>query len=350
MITQTSDKKSVAVSLVLIGSLFLLTGCFGKKDQENSSLNNNVTSSSGTEKGGEVLLSIDGKPVLYADEFEEQKAVIKETNQQINFLLQMMPDAEYSMLFKNIEATHVMKEWVVRQQLDQDPKFVKEMNQYIEAVKLQMYIKTYEENHKVEVSDREAEQFYKERRDSIPALITAPAGVDVVYINCKTKAQAEALAEKVKDGSEKHFKAVAKEGSIKVESMTITAESQVSPVLKNAVLGAEKFPAKEVVKIDDNSFWVVGMLKKKDAEYRSFDTPEIKEGIKKMCTDEKRTAELSKQIEKHMKEFNVVENTEYFDRKKKNISKALEKAQEIAKKAQKKDDALEDESLLDDKI
>ncbi|MBP6870042.1 peptidyl-prolyl cis-trans isomerase [Candidatus Babeliales bacterium] len=354
MIIPTTEKKSV-VSLLLVGSLFMLTGCLGEKTKDVT-VQDELSSHTGDVNKSEVLLSIDGKPVLYVDEFEDQKMMAQQTNQQLNMILQMMPDAEYSMLFKSIEAGHLMKAWVVREGLDKEAKFVKQMEQYIEAIKLQMYMRLYEDAHPINVTDHEAEAFYKAKRDQIPGLILTPAGVDVVYVNFATKAQAEAFAVKVKDGSEKHFKAAAKDASLKTESMIIGSDSAVNDALKHVVLATTKFPAKEIVKIDDNSYWVVGMLKKQDAQYRTFDTPEVKQGITKMCKDEKREVELTKQIENLMTDFNVVENKAYFDNKKQNQTKALSGIEKLVMQAQQSaqdDEGLdlsEADAILNDKI
>jgi hypothetical protein len=330
MMIVRSEKK--IVSLLLVGSLFILTGCLGEKEKAPK-VEDKSSASQVTEKG-EVLLSIDGKPVLYADDFEDQKAMAQQSNQQLNMILQMMPDAEYSMLFKSIEAGHLMKEWVLREGIDQKPELVKQRRQYHDAIDLQLYMKYYEDAHPIEVTEHEAQAFYKAKRDQMPGLISSPAGVEIVYANFDTKAKAETFAAKVKDGSDKHFKAAAKESNVKAENMIVGADSAVNETLKNSALAATKFPSKEVVKMDDNSYWVVGLLKKKDAEYRSFETPEIKQGITKMCRDEKREAELTKQVEKLNAEYNVVENKAYFDNKKQNHAHALKKAEEIVMQAQ----------------
>lgn len=342
MMISTPERKHV-VSLMFVGSLLLLTGCLNKKE-ESCSQENNSTS---MVDRGEVLLSIDGKPVLFSDDFEDQKAMAQQSNQQLNMILQMMPEAEYKMLFKSIEAGHLMKAWVVREGIDQKPDLVKQRQQYHDAIDLQLYMKYYEDAHPIEVTDHEAQNFYKARRDQIPGLMLAPAGVDIVYVAFDNKAKAEAFLAKVKDGSEKHFKAAAKEASVKVESMNINRDSDVSEALKNVVLGIEKFPAKELVKVDDNAYWVVGMVKKQEAQYRSFEEKQIKDGITKMCRDEKREAELTKQIEKLAQEFNVVENTEYFDKKRQNQAKAVQKAEELVRQAQAHD---ADVAELQDKI
>jgi len=347
----TTEKKSV-ISLVLVGSLFLLTGCLGDK---NKDVDTTFDASANMTGNGEVLLSIDGKPVIYAGDFEDQKAMALQSNQQMNMILQMMPETEYTLFFKSLEAGQLMKEWVVRNKIDQNPELIKQRRQYHDAVDLQLYMKYYEDKHPVNVTEKEAEAFYKEKRSTIPALILSPESVEIVYVDFNTKDEAEAFASNVRDGSEKHFKSAASQTKLTVIPMTITSDSQINEPLKNTVLEATKFPSKEIVKMEDNSYWVVGLLHKKDAEYRGFDVPEIKEGITKMCADEKKEAELTKQVEKLREEFDVVENKSYFDKKNQNVQRSLSLADKMVAQAQEgfldEEDELDNENiLLEDKI
>ena len=347
MITQKTEKKSV-VSLVLVSSLLLLTGCFGEKASKEQTQESMVESSAGK---GELLLSIDGKPVLYSDDFEEQKQMLQQSNQQLNMILQMMPDAAYSMLFKSIEAGLLIKEWAIRAGVDQKADFVKRRRLAHEQIDLNLYMQEFMEAHPIEVSDHEALQFYKEKRDQIQGLVTSPASVEVVFATFKTKSQAEDFASKARDGSDKHMKMAAKDANVKLETMTISSESNCSDALKQVALVAAKFPAKEIVKVDDNAYMVVGLLKKNEAQYHSFDNPQVKEFMKKSCRDAKREAELAKEIEKLNAAYNVVENKAYFETKIQNQAKALEKAEELVMQMQQQaaNEDLDD-ALLDDKI
>lgn len=343
-------EKSPVVSLVLMSSLFLLTGCWGEKAKD---VKEDKVGASHVAGQGDVLLSIDGKPMLYAQDFEDQKMMAQQADQRLNMLLQMMPDAAYSMLFKSMEASLLMKEWVIRSGIDQLPENVKQRRQYHDVIDLQLYMKYFQDAHPVDVTEEEAESFYKEKRDQIPGLLVSPAGVDIVYANFDSKAKAEDFVAKVRDGAEKHFKLAAKEVGVKLERMTIKADTTINEALKNCALAATKFPSKEVVKMDENSYWVVGMLKKKDAEYRSFDAPEVKDGITKMCKDEKLEMHLTKEIDKLRKEYNVEENTAYFETKKQNQAKALNAAQQLVLQAQQaagQEDDVDGLMLLDDKI
>lgn len=345
--TRKTENKSV-LSFLLISSLFILSGCFGQKAKEQAQ---ESVAESAAEKG-ELLLSIDGKPVLYANDFEEQKQMLQQSNQQLNMILQMMPDAAYSMLFKSMEAGLLIKEWAVRAGVEEKDDFAKRRRLAHEQIDLNLYMEEFMKAHPIEVSDHEAMQFYKEKRDQIQGLVTVPASVEVVYANFATKAQAEEFASTARDGSDKHMKMAAKNANIKLETMTISADSSCNDMLKQVALNAAKFPAKEIVKVDDTSYMVVGLLKKHEAQYHSFDSPQVKEFMKKSCRDAKREAELAKDIEKLRNTYTVVENKSYFEAKTDNQNKALQKAQELVMQMQQQGMSEEDVdgALLDDKI
>ncbi len=345
MIKNKTENKSV-VSLVLVSSLLLLTGCFGEKASKEQVQESAAETSV---EQGELLLSIDGKPVLYAQDFEDQKQMLQQSNQQLNMILQMMPDAAYTMLFKSIEAGLLIKEWAIRAGVDQKPDFAKRRKLAHEQIDLNLFMQEFMEAHPIEVTDHEALQFYKEKRDQIQGLVTTPATVEVVYATFKTKPQAEDFASKSRDGSEKHMKMAAKDVNIQLENMTISGDSSCNDMLKQVALVATKFPSKEIIKVDDNAYMVVGILKKNEAQYHSFDNPQVKEFIKKSCKDAKRETELANDIEKLRKSYKVVENSDYFKAKTENQAKALQKAQELVMQMQQQGVDAED-VLLDDKM
>ena len=352
MIISMTEKRSVSTFL-LAGSLLLLTGCFNeKKDGEKAHVADVATDR------GELLVSIDGQPVLYAQDFEDQKAMALQTDQRLSMMLQMMPQLEVDLLFKSIEATEVLREWVAREKLDQDKEFVKTLRQYQDAVYTQMCMKAYQDAHPIMVTEKEAKEFYDKNKAKIQGLAIAPAGIDIVSAKFSKKDEAERFTHKIKDGSKKHFEAAAKELNVTVTPMVINEEGYADEAVKNTVLAATKFPSKEMVKMNDGSYMVIGITGKKDAEYHSFDLPEVKQGITRMCMDAKREETQLADVERLEKEYNVIKHMAYFEKKAEkaaNLQKALQHAQELAMGAQQPsvDEVVEfevDEILLDDKI
>lgn len=328
-----SVEKKSAMSLVVVSSLLLLTGCFGEKSSEKNSSTSEQQDKSSDK--GEVLLTIDGKPALYAADFEEQKMMAQQSNQQLNMILQMMPDAAYSMLFKSIEAGLLMKEWVQRAGINQTAEYKNNMRQVTEQIEMNLCMQEFQKAHPIEVTDHEIKKFYEEKRDQVPGLIVTPASVDIAYVVCTSKSAADALHSKLRDGSEKHLQMAAKEADLKVTAANVTQNSSINDLVKNAALQATKFPSKEIIKVDENAYWVISVLKKHDAKYHTLDNPQVKEFMKKSCQDAKREVELTKQIEKLSKEYNIIENTSYFERKKENQDQAMQKAQAMVMQAAK---------------
>lgn len=329
MTTYKTGRYSV-ISFFSIMSLLFLTGCFGEKDEKKSS----GADSHHVQESSEVLFYIDEKPVLTVAEYEEQKSMAQQANPQVNMILQMMPDAEYNILFKGMVTSRMMKEWGVRNKIDQDPEFIKQRKQLHDAMDLQLFMKYYDDAHPVHVSDEDAEKYYIEKRDSIPALKTSQGGVAIKSVVFDFKKAAQDFLEKVKDASNKKFEEIAKEGKLSVSSMTINQESHVSAPLKNRVLELKKFPHKELIKVSDKAYWVINAVKKEDAQYRPYNSPDVKQGIKKMMRDERKEKALLDNVEKLKKEYNTRENKEYFDKKTADRQKAVEQAQKVAAEAQ----------------
>lgn len=351
MMILMTEKRSVTTFL-LAGSLLLVTGCFhDKKDEEKA------TSAQLATDRGDLLLSIDGKPVLYAQDFEDQKAMALQTDPRLGMMLQVMPNLEVELILASIEGGKIIEEWVKREKLDQDPTFAKTLRQYQDAIYTQLCLKAYQDAHPLTVTDQEAKEFYDENKNKIQGLVIVPAGFDVLSVKFNKKDEAERFTDKIKDGSKKNFEAAAKEFGFKVVSMVISEEGYADEAIKNSVLSVTKFPAKEMVKIEDGSYVVLGVTGKKDAEYHSFDHPDVKKGITKMCMDAKREKTQLADIEKMKKEYNVIADRSYFEKKAEksaNIQKSLQDAQNLAMVEQQPTGSIideeDDEILFDDKI
>lgn len=353
MTISTTEKRFVSTFL-LAGSLLFVAGCFSDKKEEVVQAEQTSLTSSDR---GELLLSIDGKPVLYSEDFEDQKMMALQSDQRLQMIMQVIPNAEYEMIYKGIEGGCVLKEWVHRHGIDKKPEFAKTLRQYQDAILTQMCIKEYQDAHPVTVTKKEAQEYYESHKDKIQGLAISSAGVDVLCAKFDKKEEAERFAHKIKDGSKKHFETAAHELHITVTPMTISQESYADEILKSVALGASKFPSKDMVKLEDGSYMVIGMTGKKAAEYHSFDLPEVEQGITRMCMDEKREAMQLADIAKLKEEYNVVENKAYFEKKAEtsaSIQKALQHAQQLAMSAQQGDVdeevMFEEEIVFEDKI
>ena len=241
----------------------------------------------------------------------------------------MMPNAEKDYIFKGIATTKLMKAWAENKGLDKDPEFKEQRKQLHEAADLQLYAKAFDDAHPVHVSDAEVKSFYEEQKDQIPGLMTNPGGVSAVYVRFDTKDKAENFLEKVKDvKGAKAFKEEAKKEKLKVADATINEKSSFGDAIKNAVLGVQKFPSVQVVKAGDDAYWVICAISKSKAEYRDVKSKEVHEGLKKMLVEQKKEKQLDSLMDQLKKDLNVVENSDYFNKKEETKRAAME---ELAK-------------------
>lgn len=316
------QKKHLAKSVLFgVVTLAFLPGCdLFKSEDKQTHESQDVSVGS-----DQVLLSIDGKPVLTVPEYEEQLDMARQSNQQVDMLLQMMPNAEKDFVFKGISTGKLMKAWAENKGIDQTHDFKKQRKQLHDAMDLQLYMKHFDEAHPVKVSDSDVKKFYEEKKDAIPGLMTSPGGVHMYYVRFDSKDKAEDFLKKAEDAKDfKEFKKEAEEKKLSVANDVVNQKSQYSDAIKHALEGVKKFPSAHMVKVGSNSYWVLYATEKTEAAYRDLKDPAVQQGLKKMIADEQKEKQLESLMEQLKKEMNVVENHQYFEDKENQKRAAME--------------------------
>lgn len=273
----------------------------------------------------DVLLSIDGKPALTVQEYEDQLNMARGANQQVDMLLNMMPNAEKEFVFKGIATGKLMKAWAEKEGIDKNSEFLKQKKQLHDAMDLQLYMKAFDDAHPVKVSESDVKHYYDEKKDAIPGLMTTPGGVQTAYVRFDSKEKATNFLDNIKDVKDiVEFKKEADVEKLTVAEATINKNSSFGDAIKNTVMDIKKFPEAQVVKAGEHAYWVLFATGKTEAQYRDLKAPEVQQGLKKMLSDEKKEKQLESLIEKLKKDLNVHENTEYFDKKEASKREAME--------------------------
>lgn len=299
-------------------SLVLLAGCaWWPFSKSKSSI-----ASTGS---GEILATINGKPLLTSTDYEEKLAMARQANPQVEMILAMMPNAEKEFIFKGILVSELMKAWAQEEGIEYTAEFQKQRRQLHEAVDAQLYMKAFDEAHPVQVGDSEVASFYEEKKDAIPGLVLTPSGVEASVVKISGKDNAEAFLAKVKDVKKAAtFKVLADEAKHRVENITINARASVPDEIKSAAAEFVKVPSVHMLKAD-GKYWIILATSKTQAQYRDINDPEIKEGLRKMISDERKNQQMEQLIEQLKKDLNVVENTAYFDNKEADRRAMMEK-------------------------
>lgn len=317
--------KSNNKQLVLCG-VFLVSGMFFSGCKWFSSLKKSVgISNSSIASSSDVLLSIDGKPALTVEEYEEQLDMARKANHQIEMFLQVMPNAEKEFVFRGMATARLMKAWAEKQGIDKSPDFQKQRKHLHDAMDLQLYMKHFDEAHPVSVSDADVTKYYEEKKDTIPGLAISVAGVDSSYVRFDSKDKAEKFFDKVKDVKKLDtFKSLAEEHKHQVGQSVINQQSPLADSIKNAVADLKKFPSVHLVKAGEGSYWVLFASSKSEAKYHDLKSPQVQQGLRKMIADERKEKQLESLVEQLKQEMNVVENDHYFANKEAQKRAALE--------------------------
>ena len=318
------NQKKAFVATLVVGAagLGLFSGCGWMSSSKNDKAD---TAEKSVANKSDVLLSIDGKPVLTVAEYEEQLEIARKANQELEMVLQMMPNAEREYIFKMFETGKVLQKWADKEGISDSVEFKKQQKQMHDAVDSQLAIAAFFEQYPLNISDSEVKEFYESKKDSIPGLKIAESGVQVAYVRFDSKAAADKFLEKVKEVKDlAKFKSAGQAEQLTVADATVNEKSSHSDSLKSIVLQIKHFPKAEVVKMGDNAFWVIFASGKSEAKYHDLKNPQVQEGLKKMIADESRQKQLEDGVAKIKKDMNVVVNNDYFDNKESKKRLAME--------------------------
>lgn len=341
-----NNKKNVFAATFMVGAvgLSLLSGC-GWMSSSKDAKQNDIAQSSVVNKD-EILLTIDGKPVLTVQEYEDQLDAARQANREIEMILQMLPNAEREHIFKVFETGQVLKKWAEQEGVTSTPEFKKQQKMMYDAMDLQLCTMAFYDKNPLQISDSDVKEFYTTKKDSIPGLKIAEGGVTVAHARFDSKAAADKFLEKVKEVKDiAKFKTAAEAEQLAVSDAIINEKSPQSDSLKSAVLAIKHFPKVEVVKIGDNAFWVVFASEKSEAQYHDLKNPQVQEGLKSMMSNERRQKQLEDGVEKMKKDMNVQVNDEYFENKENQKRAAMESM--MKSHGQEQDDQEDDQDADD---
>jgi hypothetical protein len=337
------NKKIVSFSIA-VGSLVILSNCewewfkpkpiIEKKDETPPAALAPADRKAGAvAPQGEVLLSIEGKPVITVPQFEEYKNNLLESQPQLKQLLAFMPDAERE-IFQSMANEKVLELWVSKNKIDQQADYQKDRRLGLEFLDRQLAIKYFQELYpkmnKVEATDADAKKWYDEKKDATPELLISRGGVNAKGISFDTEADAKSFLEKVtKPGAD--LEQLAKD-----QKLTVKEFKQVGPQsfdvdteIREKLAGLEKFPTTELIKTK-NKFWVVKAIGKEEQKYVPFE--QVKDPIKQQLKMQKL---FTDEIEKLKKEFKFTENKAFFESKKQEQEEQMKKMKAEMEKEQK---------------
>lgn len=334
----------------LMVALLSLPACslldFFKKDEKSStqstaSASDMAIPESSSQLTGDVLASIDGKPVITVDSFEKEFNTLVESNQQIKALLPLMPDLQ-DRFFEGLLNQQLVDRYIAKNKIDQTEEYKQQFNDFLKQARQVINEMFFSKQFPANVSDAEVRKYYDQNKANIPDLVISFGGVNTMGVEFANADEAKAFMEKVK-GKAAQFEKIAKESGLGAkfrDFKLVNAQSVgLDPAIRSKVISINSFPTIELVKGNDKKEWVVVALSKEEPKYQDFE--KVKEPLKAAVAQEKQNEVKMHELEKLKKEYNVNINKAYFDKKKESQKNAqMEQIQEaIKQQAQAKPEA-----------
>jgi hypothetical protein len=299
-----SSQKNLSAAL-LLSSLAFLPGCFdGFKDKKDAMIEEEVVVNDGTP----VLASLRGKPVYTERMFQQELDALAQADPNVAFLLQAIPGAEEKIL-EGLVVSDLLALYVAEKGIDQKPQYKqyqKQLNNMLNSQFLQ------QENPVAQPSEAEVKKFYEEHKHEIPGAVISGGGVRARGVMFNKKADADAFLNKAASGD--FAKAAHGHNHKLVDFDVVTAASgSLNPILRERILAVERVPSTDMVKVDDNTYWVFNAMAKEPAQHQPFD--KIKPQLTQMVTQQRQQEKLQEMLERLKNEYELSINRDYFAQK-----------------------------------
>ena len=301
-----SNQNSRSISYLSLAGLMLLSGCLDKtkKNESPSAVSNDDQSL--------VLLSVNGVPKITVNNLEADLNELSEMDQQIKMMLMFDPEGTKERVFKEQKRMAIIEEWArvsgVRQSEEYQTKKARIMNHVCRQLDFEQFLNT----HKVEVTDADVRDYYNQNKDQDYHILISPAGIKTQTIEFATNEAAQQFVTKLKEMGINQIDKLASEQKLFVRNLNINENSYADKEIKEAVLKVKNFPQILIVADKEKGkFWVVAAQAQEAAKYQEFD--KVKDALKQMLMPKKMNEMLEVKIPEYGLQFNLVENSNYFE-------------------------------------
>lgn len=312
--------KHMQYSLLTAG-LMLLPGCdwFSQSKTASSAQAASVEMATVQESlqpmTGEVLVSLQGKPIVTTDSLEAEKNRVFELNPKLKMMNAFMDENQIKRsLAEGITSQAIISHYIEANKIYDNPQYKAEMQEGMKAIKRMIEAKYFAEDLVPSVSEAEIKEFYDAHKSAADGLLVSPGGVTAMGLQFNNEADAKAFAEKVK-ANKNAFQETAVQAGLadKIKDFKLIHERSydIDAPIKEKVLTQKTFPFIDVIKVSPSLVWVVNATSKEDPKYRPLDE-RISMEIKSRIEKEKREKLFEEKINALKKEYNVVMNDAFF--------------------------------------
>jgi hypothetical protein len=279
--------------------------------------------------GEDVLVSVDGKPILKLAEFKQYVSDATARDQNMAVMAQFMPDFEEKVFEGAAYPRIIFNEWAQHNNITSKEEYKKELEKSIQLLKDMLNQEWFVKAHVTEVTDSEIKKYYEENKEKDPGLMVSAGGVEAKGAHFAQEAQANEFFKKVQ-AHNGNIDLAAKDLNVKIVDLgKVNHASFVAETVKNKILEAKTMPAVlPVINEGGKEFWVVKVFKREPAKYRPLE--QIKNALKEHLMTRKISETIQKLMPEYEQKYGISVNRTYFDRKRKEAAQKLQEAQAAA--------------------
>lgn len=302
-----SFSRKFALALLLVPVIFLPSCAPWNWLKEKMGCNSGGSVS--VSDNSPVLVSLKGSPVITQQSFEKEFEQLIEENPHLKSVLALMPDAKKNFL-QGMVNQEVVDRWVTENQVDQKNEYRKELDRMMRSVRRMLNTKYFGLEHPVNTTETEVAEFYEKNKDSMPDLMISRGGVQATGVSFDKELDAKIFLAKARELKDVKKAADAAKLTKNYRDFKVVNSQSLGmdAALRDKIAAAAKVPSMEVVKISDNSFWVVSTTSKEETKYRPYD--QVKSGLEQFVAKEKRMEMFDKEIAKLKTDYTLVVNDE----------------------------------------
>jgi len=257
-----------------------------------------------------VLMSMNGKAVITQQALDADFDQIVKENPQLQQMLQFVSKDEIkNNLLKAQVDQAVIRRYIEEKSLDKAAEYQEKLALMIRSIKDALNAQTFMEQVKTDkVTDADAKKFYDEQKDKMRELQISAGGIHAAGVMFEKEADAKAFMTKLNEAKGDINKA-GQDGKLNVRDFKLVNDQTVAidQALKNSITKMSKFPATELVKVNDKSYWVVRATSKEDRKYQPFEG-QIKDGIKQLVESNKKKEVYEKELASLKDRYQVTVN------------------------------------------
>jgi len=313
------NKNNVLLTVICSSLLLSLPGCKlidwfkGEKKEEVAKPAGAAPKSEEKPLTGEILVSIDGKPLVSADSLRHEKDKLLKSNPQLKAMMAFMDSKQFDRnLSEGLLNQAIVDRFIADRAINKQAEYLLEMEEGYKAIERMLNAKYFSQEFPVTVSIDEVKSFYEKNKEAMPNLLLSRGGIGAMGIQFDDQAKAQLFLEAAKLANNDINKAAQAQGlSDKVKDFKLVHSQSIGidAPLKDKIVGMKQVPSTELFVVE-GKFWVVSATTREEAKYRPFD--QVKNEITAYLEKEKRAERFDEEIDKLKEKYHVIINEDYF--------------------------------------